>query len=248
MTRAAQHGESVMRLILAILLAPLLASCGSSDAAGVDFDRPVNAVYSALASVDGQVDMQGLLRSPVVARRQASDDRLVFLLGKDGAEHRGQVTFQFHKIAEGRTRVSVDAELPEIKTSIGGETKVLSESKVEALLTQRLRTLAQRMNGGKAPSDALDEIDQAIAFTALALDPAEINRALEMARNDAALSAAMGREAAWSSDSVSDADAAGSASDDAWGEEAFGEEAVGDDSGGAEPMGDEPEPVSDFEG
>jgi len=235
-----------MRLILAILLAPLLASCGSNEAAGVDFDRPVGAVYGALASVDGQVDMQGLLRSPVVARRQEADDRLVFVLGKDGAEHRGEVTFQFHKISEGRTRVSVDAELPEIKASIAGETKVLSESKVEALLTQRLRTLAQRMNDGKPPSDALDEIDRTIAFAALALDPAETSRALEMARNDAALSAAIGREAAWSSDDVSDADTAGAASDDAWGEESFGEEAGGNDSGGEEPMGEEP--VSDFEG
>jgi hypothetical protein len=243
MARGAQQGKRVMRLALAALLTPLLAACGSGGPSGVDFERPVGAVYGALAAVDGQVDMRGLLRSPVVARRQAADDRLVFILGQDGAEHHGELTFRFHKLDEGRTRVSVDAALPEIKTSIGGETKVLSESKVETLLTQRLQALAKRMNEGKLPAAALDELDQAIAFTALALDPREINRALELANNDAALSAAMEHEAAWRSDSASETDAAGAAIDDTW-----GEEAAGTDASGVEPVGTDPEPVSDFGG
>lgn len=231
-----------MRLVLATLLATLLAACGSAEPAGVDFDRPVNVVYGALAAIDGQVDMQGLLRSPVVARRQAADDRLVFVLGQDGAEHHGEVTFRFHKLDEGRTRVSVDAALPEIKASIAGETRVLSESKVETLLTQRLQTLAKRMNDGKPPSAALDQIDQAIAFAALALDPRQINRALELANSDAALSAAMEHEAGWRGDSVSETDEPSTAMDDAW-----ADEASGDDADGLEPVGTDPEPVSDFD-
>ena len=59
----------------------MLASCGSGESAAVDFDRPVAAVYAELASVDGQVDLGGLIKSPVVARRQAANDRLEFLLG-----------------------------------------------------------------------------------------------------------------------------------------------------------------------
>jgi hypothetical protein len=231
-----------MRVAVAgLLLVPLLAACGSGESAGVDFDRPVNAVYGTLAAVDGRVDMLGLLRSPVVARRQAAGDRLVFALGEDGAEHHGEVTFRFRKLDEGRTRVSVDAALPELKTWIDGEMKVLSESKVESLLTQHLQTLATRLNDGKPPSAALAEIDRAIAFAALALDPRQVNRALELANSDAALSAAMEHEAAWRRDSVSEADAAGAAMDDGW-----GEEMIGDDATGVEPVGMDPAPVGDF--
>lgn len=230
----AHNGGRAMRIVWAALFGSILASCGSDEPASVDFDRPLTAVYSALATVDGQVSMEGLIRSPVVARRQESDDLLVFALGPDSARHRGEVTFRFSKMDENRTRVSVDAEIPEIKAAADGQARVLSESRIEAVLTERLQLLAQRLREGKAPGEALDRIDQAIAFAALALDPSEVNRALELARNDAALSAAIEHEADWGRHGVSD--------------EAWREEAPGYDATSEEPTGEEPEPFTDFDG
>lgn len=222
-----------MRLLVAAILTPLLAACGSSEPPGVEFERPVSSVYNTLAAVDGRVDMQGLLASPAVARRQTANDTLVFLLGKDSAEHRGQVTFQFHEAGEGRSRVTVDAEIPEIKAEIGGVAKFLSESKIESLLAERLKALSKRMTGGGIPIAELDELDQALAFTALALDPAEVNRALELAGNSEALRAAMEREFEWSRDNTSEYSSADATMDNTYGSETYGDEAEGID---AEPV------------
>ena len=227
-----------MRLLMAAMLTPLLAACGSSEPPGVDFERPVSSVYNTLAAVDGRVDMEGLLKSPAVSRQQAANDRLVFKLGLDSAEHRGQVTFQFHEAGEARTRVTVDAEIPEIKANIGGAAKILSESKVERLLAERLEALAKRMAGGGMPIAELDALDQAIAFTALALDPAEVNRAIELAGNSEALRAAMEREFEWTRDNANEWDSADATMDDTYGAETYG-----DDAAGADASGDEAEPT-----
>jgi hypothetical protein len=249
--RAIRQGTFDMRLIVAAMLTTLLAACGSGEPPGVEFERPVASVYNTIAAVDGRVDMEGLLKTPVVARRQVSNNELVFLLGKDGAENRGQVTFQFLEPAEGRTRVTVDAEIPEIKANIGGSMKILSEAKIESLLAERLRALAKRMKGGGLPLAELEELDQAIAFTALALDPEEVNRAIALAGNSDALAAALEREFAWNADGASDyADAASAMDDasgaDAYGDDAGGSEATGDEALGTDIHGDEPEPEPDF--
>lgn len=225
-----------MRSFVVAALIPLLAACGSSEPPGVEFERPVNSVYNTLSAVDGRVDMEGLLKTPAVSRRQAANDQLVFMLGADSAEHRGQVTFQFHEAGEGRSRVTVDAEIPEIKANIGGGMKILSEAKIENLLVGRLRSLATRMKGGGIPITELDELDQAIAFTALALDPAEVNRAIELAGNSEALAAAMEREFEWSRDNASEYDPADAAMDDTYVAENYGDDAAGD----------EPEPLEDW--
>lgn len=216
-----------MRLPAAAILASLLAACGSSEPPGVEFERPLSSVYNTLAAVDGRVDMDGLLKSPAVSRRQEANDRLVFLLGADSAEHRGQVTFQFHEAGAGRTRVTVDAEVPEIRAEIGGTAKFLSESKIESLFAGRLQALAKRMAGGGVPIAELDEIDQALAFTALALDPAEVNRAIELAGNSDALRAAMEREFEWSRDNASEYSSADATMDDTSGMDAAGDDAAG---------------------
>jgi hypothetical protein len=222
-----------MRLLAAAILGSMLAACGSSEPPGVEFERPVSSVYNTLAAVDGRVDMEGLLKSPAVSRRQDANERLVFLLGADSAEHRGHVTFQFRESGEGRTRVTVDAEIPEITANIGGGMKILSESKIESLLADRLAALAKRMSSGGMPVAELDELDQALAFTALALDPAEVNRALELAGNSDALRAAMEREFEWSRDNASEYSSADAAMDDTSGADTYGDEAEGAD---AEPV------------
>lgn len=222
-----------MRLLAVAILSSMLAACGSSEPPGVEFERPVSSVYNTLAAVDGRVDMEGLLKSPAVSRQQASNERLVFLLGADSAEHRGQVTFQFHDAGENRSRVTVDAEIPEVTAEIGGVAKFLSESKIESLLAERLAALAKRMKEGGMPIAELDELDQALAFTALALDPAEVNRALELAGNSDALRSAMERELEWSRDNASEYSSADSAMDDTSGADTYGADAEGAD---AEPV------------
>lgn len=216
-----------MRLLAAAILGSMLAACGSSEPPGVEFERPVSSVYNTLAAVDGRVDMEGLLKSPAVSRRQDSNERLVFLLGADSAEHRGQVTFQFHEAGADRTRVTVDAEIPDIQAKIGGVTKFLSESKIESLLAERLAALAKRMASGGLPVAELDELDQALAFTALALDPAEVNRALELAGNSDALRAAMQREFEWGRDNASEYSSPDAAMDDTDGANTYGDDAAG---------------------
>lgn len=226
------NGGRAMRIIWAALIGSILSACGSGEPAGVEFDRPMAAVYGTLAAVDGQVTMEGLLKSPVVARRQDADDALVFLLVPDSATHRGDVTFRFRKIDENNTRVSVDATLPDIKPPDGGQPR-MSESRIEALLTERLQLLSRQLRNGKAPGEALDRIDQAIAFAALTLGPSGSSRALELARNDSALSGAVEHDGAWGK--------AGTA-DDTWGEEAAGYDATGEDGADYEP-----EPFTDFD-
>lgn len=233
-----------MRLLVAAMLTPLLASCGSGEPPSVEFERPVASVYSTLAAVDGRVDMQGILKTPVVGRKQVSNQELVYLLGKDGAENRGQITFRVEPIDDKRSRVFVDAEIPDIKANIAGSMKFLSEAKIESLLAQRVAALAKRMKGGGLPLAELDELDQAIGFTALALDPKEVNKAIELASNSDALAAALEREFAWSSDNATEWDSADRAMDDGRGAEVYGDDAAGaeiavDDATGSEPVGDE---------
>jgi hypothetical protein len=235
-----------MRLAIVALLAPLLAACGSSEPPGIDFERPVGSVYNTLASVDGEVDMEGLLKTPVVTRKQAANDTLVFVLGADGAENHGQITFRFAKIDAQRSRVLVDAEIPEVKAQIGGSMKFLSEAKIEGLLAERLRAISKQMAKGNVEVASLDELDQAIAFTALALDPEEVNRALKLAGDSGALAAAMERELAWSSDGANDWDAADAAMDTNSGQETYGDEAVGVDAYGEAAAGSEPEFDSEY--
>jgi hypothetical protein len=226
-----------MRLAILALLAPVLAACGSSEPPGVTFDRPVSSVYSTLAAVDGRIDMEGLLKSPVVSRQQASNDTLVFVLNSDSAKYQGKITFRFDKLDGNRSHVTVDAEVPEVKANIGGSMKFLSEAKIESLLAGHLKTLSKQMAKGTVDAAALDDLDQAIAFTALALDPDEVNRALKLAGDSGALAAAMERELAWSSDGVSDLDAADEAADDTYGASADGADAVGQDAFGADTNG-----------
>jgi hypothetical protein len=240
-----------MRLFVTAMLTTLLAACGSSEPPGVEFERPVSSVYSTIAAVDGRVDMQGILKTPVVARRQTSNEELVYLLGKDGAENRGQITFRVEPIDDSRSRVFVDAEIPDIKANIGGSMKFLSEAKIEGLLAERLRALSKRMKSGGLPLAELDELDQAIGFTALALDPKEVNRAIALAGNSDALAAALEREFAWNADGASDYADAASAMDDAsgadvYGDDAGGSEVTGDEALGSDTHGDEPEPEPDF--
>lgn len=248
-------GDDDMRLAILALLTPMLAACGSSEPPGVAFERPVSSVYSTLAAVDGRVDMEGLLKSPIVSRRQVSNDTLVFVLNSDSAKHQGQITFRFNKLDKDRSHVTVDAEIPEIKANIGGSMKFLSEAKIESLLAQRLKVLANQMAKGTVQVGALDELDQAIAFTALALDPDEVNRALKLAGDSGALAAAMERELAWSSDGVSDWDAADAAADDTdgadtGGDVAAGQDTIGSDTSGLDTGGDsaagEPDFYSDY--
>jgi hypothetical protein len=234
MANAPFTGDDDMRLAILALLIPMLAACGSSEPPGVEFERPVSSVYSTLAAVDGRVDMEGLLKSPVVSRRQTGNDTMVFVLNSDSAKHQGQITFHFSKLGDNRSHVTVDAEIPEIKANIGGSMKFLSEAKIENLLAQHLKVLARQMAKGTVQVDALDELDQAIAFTALALDPDEVNRALKLAGDSGALAAAMERELSWNSDGVGELDAADEAVDDANGAEAYGDPATGQDTVGSD--------------
>jgi hypothetical protein len=240
-----------MRLAFALLLTPLLAACGSSEPPGVEFERPVGSVYSTLAIVDGRIDMAGLLKSSAVSRTLETNNSLVFRLGADSEANRGTLTFRFEPIDAKRSRVIVDAEIPEVEATIGGQRKFLSEAKIEGVLARQLRAIAKRLKSGATPLTELEELDQAIAFTALALDPKALNEALSLAGDSGALAAAMERELAWSSDGVDEWDAADAAMDTNDGQDAYGDAAAGSDTAGAETFGDEamgtdPEADSDY--
>lgn len=220
------------RIALPALLASLLAAC-SGEPAAVEFDRPVGTVYSAFSGIDGKVDLQGLLKSPGVTRTRPSDKELVFLLGSDSTANRGQIAFRFEPLDGNRSRVLIDAELPEIAAKIDGVGKMLSESSVERELQKRVAALAKRMNTGGLPVAEIEALDQAIAFTAIALDPKEVNRALAMSKDMGMLTDALEREAEWNGDSASEWDEPSLAMDDAGGDIAMGEEPEPDADWGA---------------
>jgi hypothetical protein len=183
--------------------------------------------------------MGGLLKSSAVSRTQEANNSLVFRLGADSEANQGTVTFRFEPIDATRSRVVVDAEIPEVEATIGGQRKFLSEAKIEGVLARQLRAIAGRLKTGATPLTELDELDQAIAFTALALDPKALKEALALAGDSGALAAAMERELAWSSDSVEEWDAADAAMDTNDGQDVYGDAAAGSDTAGVDTIGDD---------
>jgi hypothetical protein len=153
---------------LAALAALLLAGCGGGG--GEDFTvevrQPLASVYAPLASAS-IADAAPVFPGIEVRRTRPSDREILYTI-PGTASTEASVLFRLETLPDGKgTAIHTTVEVPAVQATIGGQTKVLSERKVEAALRTLLHGTGRNLemgSGGEGDTRQLSALLLALAI------------------------------------------------------------------------------------
>lgn len=128
-----------------LALAPLLlAGCGNTRDFAVEVDRSSEAVMAELASIEGSE--LALFGIKPFTHKKDDDGTLHFFIPAEKGYKDGEVIFWVADAGNGKTRVDVSVDLPQITRG----DKVLSDSRAEDALEEEMKKWAQDFGQGKS--------------------------------------------------------------------------------------------------
>ena len=157
-----------MRKLIVIVAAAALSACSGGPDFTMEVDGKAAEIESALGDIDANMIPRQIGLKSVVLTRPEPGTLLYTIPGQKGAED-GTIAFAIKDTGKSSSQITVDVDLPMVRTELNNKAMVLSESKVERSIKRDLRNWADRRAGSTSGAGLRTSLGTTIGGLAVVL-------------------------------------------------------------------------------
>lgn len=172
----------IHRIWLAFAAALLLTGCGrGSEDFTVRVARPAERVKSVLNSAELVSAVTRVFPNLKVNRSEPGENEVLFTVPGDGS-FPAAIHFTYEPVAGGKeTIVHAAIDVPSVKVTLEGKTKVISEYRVQKALHELVQKVGSKLEEGGDTAAERREFSEVLTALAVATDSKKLDRALALA-------------------------------------------------------------------
>lgn len=166
---------------LALLALLVLSGCGQgSEDFTVRIARPPERVMQALGHAGLDADLGGYFTGLKVDRSMPSKDTVLYTIPGDARFPAG-VLLTFEAVDGGKgTVVHAAIDVPAVKVTFKGKTKVISETKVEFAIRDLIQKVGSKLEEGGDTVTERKELSKILTVLAVVTDSKQLRRAVDL--------------------------------------------------------------------